>query len=625
MARLIYNTRFLEKVKQIGMGNFLFTEENRPPNMTQLATENSKVLEPLNGLYAPRDIAQAFKDFGGMDDWIGFPEKIIRLNGMIKYGKTVAAPTTQFRNFMSASFFALANGHFDLTKTAKSISVMREYFTRDGDKGRLAYLRKLKQLGVVYDTPFAGEMAKLLEESKLLDIESREGGAIKGTVRGLAQFAQRMYQFGDDFWKIVGYENEKQNLVSTGMSEAEAEVEAARRVRDTYPTYSLVGNFVNQLRRFPLAGTFVSFPAEIIRTRYNQLKIAAEDLADPNRRVLGARRLAGLSIAAAIPYALQSLSKEMFDVSDDEEEAIRLMAPYWSENSNFMFMGRDKNGNLKYLDTSFLDPYNFFSRPINAVMRERPWEESFLSAAKELIRPFFGADILAESMFEAAKNEKATGGRVYNEGDSIERQSLDIVKHIAKDVQPGVFGNIQRTRKALNEPYTTYGKVYTLEDEAYAFFGFRTTTFDPRSALSFRIGEIRDLRNEASSALTKVVRDPNLYGEEGIEEAVERTLQMRERAYREAISLINASKAAGLDEEKVFLELKGAGFGKVDRAFLLKGQIPPLLLGKYSIRNSLITALRVLGPEKAQQLAERYQITLEMLESTQEFEIKPAE
>ena len=85
------------------------------------------------------------------------------------------------------------------------------------------------------------------------------------------------------------------------MSEAEAEVEAARRVRDTYPAYSLVGNFVNQLRRFPLAGTFVSFPAEIIRTRYNQLKIAAEDLADPNRRVLGARRLAGLSIAAAIP------------------------------------------------------------------------------------------------------------------------------------------------------------------------------------------------------------------------------------------------------------------------------------------------------------------------------------
>ena len=117
--------------------------------------------------------------------------------------------------------------------------------------------------------------------------------------------------------------------------------------------------------------------------------------------------------------------------------------------------------------------------------------------------------------------------------------------------------------------------------------------------MSFRIGEIRDLRNEASSALTKVVRDPNLYGEEGIEEAVERTLQMRERAYREAISLINASKAAGLDEEKVFLELKGAGFGKVDRAFLLKGQIPPLLLGKYSIRNSLITALRVLGARKS--------------------------
>ena len=614
MARLIFNTRFLDRVLDIGVGEFLFTESNRPPNTTRIAAEGSKTLEPLNGLYAPRDIAQAFKDFGGMEDWIKFPEAIIRLNGLVKYGKTVAAPTTQFRNFWSASQFALANGHFDVSQTMKSLRLAREYFTRDGDKGKLAYLRKLKKLGVVYDTPFAGEMMKLLEESKILDMESKEGFPGSGTLRQFTQLAQRMYQYGDDFWKIVGYENEKNSLMGTGMAEAEAEVEAARRIRMTYPTYSLVGNFVNQLRRFPLAGTFVSFPAEIIRTQYNQIKIAADDMRTPGRRRLGARRLAGMSIAASIPYGLQALTKEIFKVSDEEEEAIRIMAPYWTENSNLFFMGRDEKGRLEYMDLSFLDPYNYFKRAINAAMRDQPWEESFISGAKDMLRPFFGSDILATSLFEIAKNEKATGGKVYKETDSLTRQAADMAGHVSKAVQPGIVGNAQRIYKAAVAPETAYGKVYTLEDEAAAFFGFRSTTFDPKIALSFRTSEIRERRNEASSQLTAVLRDPNLHGVDGVQEAVERSLAMRERTFTEAIRLIEAAKSSGLSDEDIFLELKGAGFGQLERTYLLRGEVPPMVVSSITIRNNVVRAARILGPEKAEQLRERYGIAIDLLQ-----------
>jgi hypothetical protein len=613
MARLIHNTRFLDKVKAIGMGNFLFTEDNRPPNTTKIAVEGNKSLEPLNGLYAPRDVAQAFSDAGKVRDFIGMPEAIIRLNGGIKFGKTVLAPTTQFRNFMSASFFAMANGHWDPTKMAKSVSVMREYFTRDGDKGKLAYLRRLKELGVVYDTPFAGEMMRLLEETKMVDGDRAELGMFWGTVKDVSTAAQRMYQFGDDFWKIVGYENEKANLLGSGMSEAEAEVEAANRIRNTYPTYSLVGNFVNALRRFPLAGTFVSFPAEIIRTQYNMIKIAAEDMQTPGRRAMGVKRLVGMSMAAASAYAVQSITKEMFDVSDDEEEAIRLMSPYWMENSNFLYMGRNDKGQLEYLDVSFLDPYNYFKRPINAVLRDQPWEEEFVSAAKDMIRPFFGSDILATSLFEVAKNEKATGGKIYNDSDSLDKQSIDMADHVWKSVQPGIVGNARRVYKAVEEPITPYGKVYTLEDETAAFFGFRTTTFDPKTALRFRSIEIKERRNEASTQLKRVLRDPNQFGDEGVQEAVERSLEMRQRTFDEALRLISASRSAGLNTAQIQETLKAAGFGRLDMGYLMQGEVPPMMLSAVSVRNEYLAALRVLGPEKAQQVAERYGIAAEIL------------
>lgn len=620
MARLIYNTEFLDRVRDIGAGEFLFTEDDRPPNMTRIAVEGNKTLEPLNGMYAPRDVVEAFETFGQNKDWGPFFEPIIRINGAIKFGKTVLAPTTQMRNFMSASFFAVANGHFDATQTMRSISVMREYFTRDGDKGKLAYLRKLKKLGVVYDTPFAGEMMRLLEDTRLIDMNEQDLDPIRGTVKNLATVAQRMYQFGDDFWKIVGFENEKNNLIGTGMSEAEAEVEAANRIRNTYPTYSMVGALVNSLRRFPLAGTFVSFPSEIIRTAYNVIETAAKDMATPERRSLGVRRLVGVAMVSGFAKALQEMSKEIFDVSDDEEEAIRLLSPYWAENSNLVFMGRDKDGNLEYLDISFLDPYNYFKRPINAAMREQPWEESFKQSAAEMTRPFFGVDIAAGALFDIARNEKPTGGNVYFDTDTLEKQAADIASYLGQSIEPGIAGNFRRTYRAIEAPETTYGKVYTVEDETLAFFGFRSTTFNPRSALSFRVNDISDMRSEATQVLNRAIRDPNKVGEEGLAEAIERSLQMRERTFGEALRLIGAARSSGMNDQALTETLRAGGISRREIGALLDGRVPELILSPTSMRNSYRRALQSQSAEKAEQLLMRYGFSAEMLfnEQTQQ-------
>lgn len=204
-------------------------------------------------------MAQAFRDSMGKEQMSDLYRTVVRLNGMVKYGKTVLSPTTAMRNWQSAMFFSLANGHFDLSQMKKSLAAFREQVSQNATGEDLAYLRKLKQLGVVYDTPYAGEMARFIEDAKLEELlEGKTGTGLKW-LRQINQVAQGFYSFGDDFWKIIGFENEKAGLQKAGFSEAEAERMAAERIRNTYPTYSMVGRGIDWLRRFPLAGTFVSF------------------------------------------------------------------------------------------------------------------------------------------------------------------------------------------------------------------------------------------------------------------------------------------------------------------------------------------------------------------------------
>ncbi|MGH8238565.1 MAG: hypothetical protein ACREXP_16290, partial [Steroidobacteraceae bacterium] len=272
MGRLIWNQRFLDRVRDVGLGSFLFEGKERPPEATtQIAAEESEAYAPLNGLWTTPEVAQAFRDVLGKERMGDVYRAIVRMNGLVKYGKTVLSPTTAARNWQSAMFFALANGHFDLTQMRKSIAALREQVLRNATEEQLAYLRKLKRLGVVYDAPYAGEMVRLLEDARVEELLER-GGAPLRLVRKANQVAKGFYSFGDDFWKIIGFENEKRSLIGAGLSEEQAEREAAERIRNTYPTYSMVGRGVKALARFPLVGTFVSFPAEILRTSANILR-----------------------------------------------------------------------------------------------------------------------------------------------------------------------------------------------------------------------------------------------------------------------------------------------------------------------------------------------------------------
>ena len=71
----------------------------------------------------------------------------------------------------------------------------------------------------------------------------------------------------------------------------------------------------------------MSFPAEIIRTSFNMFKYLKQDMADPDMRASAHRRLAGMALVSGGIYAIQAAAFAAWDVSEEEEEAIRLMSP----------------------------------------------------------------------------------------------------------------------------------------------------------------------------------------------------------------------------------------------------------------------------------------------------------
>jgi hypothetical protein len=601
MGRLIFNQKFLDAVRDNGMGVFLFTEEDRPQDTEQIAAGSSEVYAPLNGLYTYKEVAQAMKDALGTEQMATWYKVIVRVNGMIKGGKTILSPTTSARNFQSAMFFAIANGHFDLTQAKKSMALIGKF----DDQQKLDYVKKMKELGVIYDNPYAEEMMDLLRESKADTFFSNN--KVAEGIRASWNFAREVYSFGDDFWKIIGFENEKADLMKHGrMTEAQAEKEAAERIRNAYPTYSMVGSAVQWLRRFPLVGTFVSFPAEIIRTSFNMGKLVHKDWSTPGMRPLAAKRALGMSFVAGFAYAAQELAKAAFDIDDEDEEAIRMQASPWQQNSNLVITGRNDDGNLRYIDISFLDPYNYFKRPITAMLRDQPFQDAIVSGARDMISPFLGTDIAAGALLEIYSNKTATGGRVFKESDSIDQQLLDIGDHLRKAIQPGIASNLERTWLAMNDERTAGGKQYDIYDEGLGWIGWRVSTLDPRSSLYYRTFDFSDAKADASRTLTEVLNSPNSVTDDQIVSAYERSMRMRSEAYEGMITMINSSRRSGLSDRDIQMVLRASNVSRADASALLTGRIPPWRPTAQAEMGAVRRAEALIGRDKAIEIRDRY-------------------
>ena len=103
---------------------------------------------------------------------------------------------------------------------------------------------------------------------------------------------------------------------------------AAWYTRNTVPTYSKVPIAIQALRRTPF-GNFVSFPAEMLRTSFNNMNISMREAGSNNAvlRSMGYRGLMGMfTVMGGASYAVKSLYNNF---TGFDEEKLRLFKKHF--------------------------------------------------------------------------------------------------------------------------------------------------------------------------------------------------------------------------------------------------------------------------------------------------------
>ena len=553
-------------------------------------------VNPLQGLYTSKAIAEGLGDSSKAFKYLFEPREgatgveqlgtwayrnlILAPKGAAQVAKTILSPVTHFRNLFSATGFSAANGIMfeDPRVVAKAF---KEAFgdLQVGTRSEAANesYRKLLRLGVVNSQVQLGDIKNLLRDvrfgenlniDKPLESMGKKlfGAGVRGAKKGM-KFAEDLYTAEDDLFKIANFAVERSRLKNAfsragrEFTEDFLDEEAANIVRNTVPNYAYVSDTVRALRRLPL-GTFMSFPSEILRTTTNIAHRAIKEINDPALRSIGMKRLLGLTtVLGAAPYGIQQGFQALYDVTNEELNALRRYLPEWSKNSTILPIRDEDTGELKYIDFSHGNAYDTAIRPVTTVLNNiqdgitdeqvlmRGLLRGMYEAAGELASPFISEAIYTQALVDLTLR----GGRT-REGQQIWTETQlqtepgqvvqNSIEHLAESMLPFSYPTLNRIYQAAADKPSARGEFFELPDELLGFAGFRAVKVDPIKSMGFKLAEYQKGLRESRRLFTG--------GDEGLLKGGPKTPQdVIER-------FIQANKARFLVQQKMRKDLLAA-------------------------------------------------------------------
>jgi len=580
-AQIVESHAYLVKLRELGLGDWLHDRpiSNATGNYTvPLAGEGSDAWAPLNGLYTTPEIAAALKSQLAATDpaWAWW----LRLNGWAKTAKTVFSPMTQTRNLAGNLGFLVANGHWRGHKVAEVWRAMRTELFNDR-KGR-AYVAKLSRLGILGESVSAGELKEALGDAgmKLQGFEEWTEHRLTRAAKSPFKLAARLYRLNDEIFKVYAFENERAAWASAepGLTAEQLDTIAAERVRNTLPTYSLIPNAAQKVRRVALTGSFLSFPAEVVRTTWHALNYMQQDLrsANPRIKAMGAKRAAGLITVATLPAAISMMSKWLTGMDDDEERKLRRFLPEWNRNADLYHLGNDGKGAYKMIDASYLDPWNYLKKPLTAMLNGENWEQGITEAMLEASAPFAGEGILTKSIFDLARNQDARGYQIFNPELPFIDRSIEQLNHVWRTFEPGFINQGRRIVKAAKGEKSDSGRLYDLKGEVGAVLtGARAQSLDAHQGYLSKAKEFSARKSAIEQIYLRVKHNRGEVTPEQKEAARETMETARRELYRIGSLDSQAARGLGVSQGEIAIAQLGAGLSKLDVALLISGQYIP--------------------------------------------------
>jgi len=622
-------------LKESGIGRVgsEFEGMSSPLGRMERLFPNSPEWMPLHQQYVPAEFKKAFDNLmplKSVDE--GWYRTFIGVAGKVKLYKTVFAPTTTARNLVSGTFLGMANGHLpammNLQSTYDAMTMAWGASAKRGSKGKGKYSdstwraerRKLIEMGILNDGANSSELMQFMNDSMGGDVQRIIKG---GGKQGVKDFAQKLYAFGDDFYKVNGYYQERKAFIDSGMPVAEAEAKAAARVRGGYPTYSYISKGAKELRRFPFAGSFVSFPYEMYRTTLNNFRFMAEDF-QAGRTTMAMKRAMGLLTSGTTAFAISEYSMDRLGLTDEDDEAIRSLGPEWQKLAQLVYLGTE-DGSPYFMDASYALPHETIAKPIRALFGGDPNDEGYvdnvMTAAKEVMSPFISQDVSFKFVSALASNRTESGAPIIQlrpdeEGISglvsacigdEERNKRNLMRalaHSIKSVAPGYVGNITEFIRAgaveesfalvmgedlpnghpLEElqddfqdifPEKTKYKEYTLEDAFLGLVGARMSYMPIDVAASNAAKDWKEYSDqEASIQWRAVLAQPEITMGEEMDERASAYIASYNYSSDKIQGVVNLAVTLGLDKPGILKMLQEANVGKDEVGYYIENVSP---------------------------------------------------
>jgi hypothetical protein len=657
MISAMANKKAADIIAQSGLKNgWLFRSIDEARNNRILSAEKINKMpklgpymkSDLTELYAASDFVQMFQGVGGaLDNLMTIPIYRAIMQGKVgvQIGKTLYSPQTQVRNVSSAAFFALMNGHIGgQASVTNAMKIVLDDIFKAGQKNvdEVAfnnYVERLVRLGVWDENVVASELKSILDQIKNNTINTTDKLFDKLIKSAPTDKVARLYAGGDNLWKHFGFEYGRSQLnmalkniddvkawyrdmgeeflernpVTGALKSFDDHIDdaSAYLLRNTYPTYSKVPPAIQELRKIPL-GTFISFPAEILRTGANIINIGLKETSSKNAaiRQMGLRRLMGAFMTSyATGTGLVQLAQFLTNSTDAQWDAYkRSSAAPWDANANLLAIEGWKDGEAAAINFSYFSPYDSLWAPLEAAIAQsskqnlNPQEtEDYVlnlmfaenGPVMTFLQPFITEPLGYDRVLDVTlrNGRKDQGGTVYSASDNLGDKFIKSFTYILDGVQPGATVSAEKIQGAIGKDLTKGGKPLNLKDELLALFsGIRIIRIDTKKDLRYFSSEMNRLLRAVDE--NENFYNVNNYADNTPMDQVKTFRKMQEEAFRiqkDMFIRIQDLKLLDLSEDDINDILKKAGVSNKLRSNLLDGYFTPINYSKARFQTKIDT------------------------------------
>lgn len=604
IGNLLATHEFQKEIKNADGGEYFSRE---PTTGTDRGDLIAKIELDHETFYTTPELKAALDRDGKRENMPGWLRQYMKANSAVKISKTVLSNQTQARNIEANLGFAVANGHWRLGMIRPAWKATWAGLTGKGEKVWQNLYESAVEHGVVGQDTTSGELNDLARDARESDdiesyaysFEARRASRVKKALRFGLDTAKRVYQAGDDMWKLYAWMNERVRYKKAFPNATPAEIKrkAADVVRNTYPTYSLVPEGVKKIRQLPVIGAFVSFRSEVIRTSYKTALLIKDEIKNPATRKIGYERLAGAMTASVALPALATALRVMFGVTKEEEEDFRRVAlPEYQKNNTLLHTTGNVDGEFDVVDLTYTDPHGVFRQVWNAVATGDSIEDKTLGALSELFEPFIGDEILFAKLIDVRRNQKENGGQIYNEEDRLDNIINDMTMHVWDALEPGSVTTGERFSKGLSGFVSERGHKFSAARELGAgVFGQRVSDRDVRSSIPYHVRDFKRRKSNANDILTSVIGRGGNVSREEIRDAYSRSESARKSVYDDFKKVADSSVRLLKSHDEVRSIFNGGNVTLEDRNAAFSGVYPRRKFSK-----AFQTRVRNANPEEFQ-------------------------